>query len=51
MVLLEELSFFQKMVHADYALMLKINRDWHFPIFDTVSLFIRESTFWTPLYV
>ncbi len=51
MVLLEELSFFQKLVHADYALMLKINRDWHLPLFDTVALFIRESTFWVPLYV
>jgi undecaprenyl-diphosphatase len=51
MVLLEELSFFQKLVHADYALMLKINRDWQSPLFDTVSLFIRESTFWVPLYV
>jgi undecaprenyl-diphosphatase len=48
---LEELTFFQKLVHADYALMLKINRDWHFPLFDTVSLFIRESSFWVPLYV
>ncbi|HLO81760.1 MAG TPA: phosphatase PAP2 family protein [Chitinophagaceae bacterium] len=51
MVLLEELSLIQKLIHADYAMMLKINRDWHMPFFDTVALFIREATFWVPLYV
>ena len=51
MVLLEELSLFQKLVHADYAMMLKLNRDWQIPFFDTIALFIRESTFWVPLYV
>jgi membrane-associated phospholipid phosphatase len=51
MVLLENLSFIQKLVQADYALMLKLNRDWHAPFFDTIALFIRESTFWVPLYV
>lgn len=51
MVLLENLGFFQKLVHADYAMMLKLNRDWQVPFFDTVALFIRESTFWVPLYV
>jgi undecaprenyl-diphosphatase len=41
----------QKLIHADYAMMLKVNRDWHIPFFDTVALFIREATFWVPLYV
>lgn len=51
MLLLEELGLFQKLVHADYALMLKLNRDWQIPYFDNIALFIRESTFWVPLYV
>jgi membrane-associated phospholipid phosphatase len=51
MLLLEELGLFQKLVHADYALMLKLNRDWQMPFFDNIALFIRESTFWVPLYV
>jgi membrane-associated phospholipid phosphatase len=51
MVLLENFNFFQKLVHADYAMMLKLNRDWQMPFFDTIALFIRESTFWVPLYV
>ena len=51
MLLLEELGFFQKLVHIDYALMLKLNRDWQIPYFDNIALFIRESTFWVPLYV
>jgi membrane-associated phospholipid phosphatase len=51
MVLLQNPSFFQKLVHADYAMMLKLNRDWQIPFFDTIALFIRESTFWIPLYV
>jgi undecaprenyl-diphosphatase len=51
MVLLEELSLFQKLVHADYWLMLKINREWQVPFFDNVALFVREAGFWVPLYV
>jgi len=51
MVLLEGNSFFQKLLHADYWLMLKINRDWQSTIFDYVSLFIREASFWVPVYV
>jgi len=51
MVLLEELSLLQRLTHADYWLMLKINRDWRLPYFDTVALFIREAGFWVPLYV
>lgn len=51
MLLLEELGLVQKLVHVDYALMLKLNRDWQIPFFDNIALFIRESTFWVPLYV
>lgn len=31
--------------------MLKINKEWTSPAFDTIALFIRESTFWVPIYV
>jgi hypothetical protein len=51
MVLLEVSSILQKLLHADYWLMLKINRDWQSPVFDHVSLFIREASFWAPFYV
>ncbi len=51
MLLLEGNGFVQKMLHADYWLMLKINRDWQSPVFDHVSLFIREASFWVPVYV
>jgi undecaprenyl-diphosphatase len=45
------LDILQNILHFDYALALKINRDWSSPWFDTVALFIREATFWVPLYV
>ena len=51
MVLLQQLSFFQQILHADYALMLKINKEWQWDVFDTIALFIREATFWVPLYI
>lgn len=51
MVLLQQLTFFQQILHADYALMLKINKDWQFEAFDTIALFIREASFWVPVYV
>jgi undecaprenyl-diphosphatase len=44
-------SLFQQILHADYALMLKINRDWTSSAFDHVALFVREPSFWVPLYV
>lgn len=44
-------SLFQQILHADYALMLKINRDWTSSAFDTVALFVREPSFWIPFYV
>ena len=46
-----DLPFLQDILHADYSLMLKINREWTSPVFDTVALFIREATFWAPFYV
>lgn len=51
MVLLQSLSFFQQLLHADYALMLKMNREWQWSAFDTLALFLREATFWAPAYV
>ena len=51
MVLMEASSLLQKLLHADHWLMLKINRDWQSPLFDHVSLFIREAGFWAPVYV
>lgn len=50
MPLLQQLTFLQQILHADYNLMLKINKDWQFEAFDTIALFIREATFWLPLY-
>jgi undecaprenyl-diphosphatase len=40
----------QSILHTDYALMLKVNRDWTSPWMDTVALFVREAIFWTPFY-
>ena len=51
MILLEGNTFFQKLLQADYWLMLKINRDGQSAILDNVTLFIREASFWVPLYV
>lgn len=50
MVLLQQMSFFQQILHTDYALMLKINKDWQWESFDIIALFIREASFWVPLY-
>ena len=47
----DSISLFQKILHEDYALMLKINRDWTNQAFDNIALFIREPSFWIPLYV
>jgi membrane-associated phospholipid phosphatase len=45
------MDLLQDILHLDYALELKINRDWTSPLFDTVALLIREATFWVPLYL
>ncbi len=45
------MDFLQTILHADYALMFKVNRDWTAPWMDTVALFIREGTFWAPFYL
>lgn len=45
------MDILQNILHLDYALELKINRDWTSPVFDTVALFIREATFWVPFYL
>ena len=41
----------QSILHTDYSLMLKVNRDWTAPWFDTVAIFIREGSFWAPFYL
>jgi membrane-associated phospholipid phosphatase len=46
-----DLPFLQDILQLDYSLMLKVNREWTSPFFDTVSLFIREATFWAPFYL
>ena len=46
-----DLPFLQDILRADYSLMLKVNREWTSPFFDTVALFIREATFWAPFYL
>ena len=45
------MDMLQRILHLDYALDLKINRDWTSPLFDTLALFIREAGFWVPLYL
>ncbi len=47
----DELTVAEKFLHADYWLMVKINRDWQVSFFDNIALFIRESVTWLPLYV
>jgi membrane-associated phospholipid phosphatase len=47
----DELPFAEKLLHADYWLMVKINRDWQVSFFDNTALFLRESLTWLPLYV
>lgn len=47
----EDLPFAEKLLHADYWLMIKINRDWQNSFFDNTALFLRESITWLPVYV
>jgi undecaprenyl-diphosphatase len=46
-----EWSLLDKLLHADYWLMLKINKDWSNPLFDRVSIIARESLAHIPVYV
>lgn len=51
MLVLQSMSLMEKILHADYAMMLKINKDWQLPFFDNIAIFVRESTFWVPVYL
>jgi membrane-associated phospholipid phosphatase len=45
------LSLWQNLVEWDKWLFLKLNRDWTNPVFDAIFPFIRNSSFWVPLYI
>ena len=45
------LSLLQNLVEWDKRLFLKLNRDLTNPFFDAVFPFIRNSSFWVPLYI
>jgi len=47
----DHLSFFQQVLHFDYWLFSKINRQWANPFFDNVLPFLRESEIWLPFYL
>lgn len=51
MILLQSGSFANKILHADYWLMVKINRDWQLSFFDRIALILRESITWVPFYI
>jgi undecaprenyl-diphosphatase len=44
------MSAWEQFLHTDYALMLKINREWHAGWLDQPALLLRESTFHIPFY-
>jgi membrane-associated phospholipid phosphatase len=48
---LDDIPFSEKLLHADYWLMIKINREWQGTFFDSIALFIRDSYTWLPLYL
>jgi undecaprenyl-diphosphatase len=41
----------EQILHLDYALMLKINKQWTAPWLDTATLFARESYLYVPFYL
>jgi membrane-associated phospholipid phosphatase len=45
------LGFLQQVLHFDYWLFSKINRQWVNPFFDAVFPFLREAEFWLPFYL
>ena len=45
------LSWLDQLLHADYRLLLRINRDWQHPVIDTFALFFRESLAHAPVYL
>lgn len=44
-------GFLDKMLELDRWLLLKINRDWSNPFFDSIFPFWRHSDTWLPLYL
>lgn len=44
-------TWLDQVLHADYRLLFRINRDWQHPILDTISLFVRESLAHAPVYL
>jgi undecaprenyl-diphosphatase len=46
-----QLTLSERILHADYWLLLKINGEWHAPWMDSLALLVRESTFHVPFYV
>jgi undecaprenyl-diphosphatase len=47
----QNLSVLDKILHADYWLMLRVNREWTSPWFDQIALFARESYIYVPFYL
>ena len=41
----------EKILHADYWLMLRINKDLTYPLLDKIALFARESYLHVPFYL
>jgi undecaprenyl-diphosphatase len=47
----QNLTVLDKILHADYWLMLRVNREWTSPWFDQIALFARESYLYVPFYI
>ena len=47
----QSLSIPEKILHADYWLMLKINKEWAVPSLDQIALLARESYIYVPFYI
>lgn len=45
------LSWLEQVLHEDYRLLFRINRDWQHPMLDTVFLYVRESLAHAPVYL
>ncbi len=41
----------KQLINFDKWLFLKLNRDWQFPLFDSLMPFMRNPIFWAPLYL
>lgn len=45
------LSWLEQLLHVDFKLLFRINRDWQHPLLDTLFLFVREPLAHAPLYL